>query len=229
MLRQGEAGRDRRRSTAEKHGIPYVIVRPGYVYGPGNEAHHRTASASARSACSCTSAAATPIPFTFVDNCADAIVLAGLDAGVDGHVFNVVDDDLPSSRRFLRLVQAAGAAASPRSMCRTRSATRSAALWEKILGLVRGAAAAGRINRRRWHAFWKKTRYSNEKVEDAARLDAAGADAEGLRRYFESCRREARPCLRSRSSAAARSRTPTRRRSGGSTGARSSASATASR
>ena len=44
-----------------------------------------------------------PIPFTYVDNCADAIVLAGLTPGVDGEVFNVVDDNLPTSRQFLRL------------------------------------------------------------------------------------------------------------------------------
>ena len=43
------------------------------------------------------------IPFTYVDNCAEAIVLAGLVKGVDGEAFNVVDDDLPSSRQFLRL------------------------------------------------------------------------------------------------------------------------------
>ncbi len=43
------------------------------------------------------------MPLTFVDNCAEAIVLAGLTPGVDGQVFNVVDDDLPSSRQFLRL------------------------------------------------------------------------------------------------------------------------------
>ena len=30
-------------------------------------------------------------------------MLAGLVKGVDGEVFNVVDDDLPSSRQFLRL------------------------------------------------------------------------------------------------------------------------------
>jgi hypothetical protein len=46
---------------------------------------------------------AKPVPLTYVDNCAEAIVLAGLVAGVDGQVFNVVDDDQPSSRRFLRL------------------------------------------------------------------------------------------------------------------------------
>ena len=32
-----------------------------------------------------------------------AIALAGIVKGVDGEVFNVVDDDLPSSRQFLRM------------------------------------------------------------------------------------------------------------------------------
>ena len=43
------------------------------------------------------------IPLTYVDNCAEAIVLAGIKEGVDGEVFNIVDDDLPSSRKFLRM------------------------------------------------------------------------------------------------------------------------------
>ena len=43
------------------------------------------------------------LPLSYVDNCADAIVLAGLRPDVDGEVFNIVDDDLPQSRTFLRL------------------------------------------------------------------------------------------------------------------------------
>ena len=42
------------------------------------------------------------MPFTLVDNCADAIVLAGLTPGVEGQAFLIVDDDLPTSREFLR-------------------------------------------------------------------------------------------------------------------------------
>ena len=41
------------------------------------------------------------LPLTFVDNCAEAIVLAGLKASVDGEIFNVVDDELLSGRQFL--------------------------------------------------------------------------------------------------------------------------------
>ena len=43
------------------------------------------------------------MPFTYVDNCAEAIVLAGLRKGIEGEVINIVDDDLPKSREFLRL------------------------------------------------------------------------------------------------------------------------------
>ena len=42
------------------------------------------------------------MPLTFVDNCAEAIVLAGLRAGINGEVFNVVDDELPTGRQFLK-------------------------------------------------------------------------------------------------------------------------------
>ena len=48
------------------------------------------------------------IPLTYVDNCAEAIVLAGIKKGVDGEVFNVVDDDLLTSRQFLRLYKKHG-------------------------------------------------------------------------------------------------------------------------
>jgi len=43
---------------------------------------------------------ANQIPLTYVDNCAEAMVLAGIAPGIDGEVFNIVDDDLPSSGLF---------------------------------------------------------------------------------------------------------------------------------
>ncbi len=86
----------------KKHNLPYVLLRPGVVYGPGKY------SISGRIGVDTFGffmhlGGSNRIPFTFVDNCAEAIVLAGLVKGVDGEVFNIVDDDLPSSRAFLRL------------------------------------------------------------------------------------------------------------------------------
>ncbi len=87
---------------AKEFGTRYVVVRPGSVYGAGK------ADITGRVGIGTFGfflhlGGSNTIPFTYVDNCASAIVLAGLVEGVDGEVFNVLDDDLPSSRQFLRL------------------------------------------------------------------------------------------------------------------------------
>ena len=77
-------------------------IRPGAVYGPG-KAEIPGRVGRDLSGLFLHMGGRNLIPFTYVDNCAEAIVLAGLVKGVDGEVFNVVDDDLPTSRKFLRM------------------------------------------------------------------------------------------------------------------------------
>jgi nucleoside-diphosphate-sugar epimerase len=165
--------------------LPYVIVRPGYVYGPGNEGItgrvgigtfgmflHLGGSNS--------------VPFTFVDNCADAIVLAGLVKGIEGQTFNIVDDDLPSSRGFLRQykrqVRRFPSLYLPHAvsyaLCR---------LWEHYAGWSEGQLPPT-FNRRMWYAYWKKTRYTNGKAKAQLGWKPRVPTSEGMRRYFESCR-----------------------------------------
>src|SRR5262249_19109342 len=84
-----------------KHNLPYVILRPGYVFGPG------MCDLSGRVGINTFGlfihlGGSNCLPLTFVDNCAEAIVLAGLKPGVDGEIFNIVDDELLTSRQFLR-------------------------------------------------------------------------------------------------------------------------------
>jgi nucleoside-diphosphate-sugar epimerase len=83
------------------HGLRFVTVRPGLVIGPGKpripgRVGHDTFGVFLHLGLG------NEMPFTYVDNCADAIVLAGLTPGVDGQVFIVVDDDRPTSREYLR-------------------------------------------------------------------------------------------------------------------------------
>src|SRR5207253_9940992 len=90
------------REYGNKHNLPYVILRPGYVFGPGKrELNGRVAINTFGFLIQV--GGSHPLPVTFVDNCAEAIVLAGLKPGVDGEVFNVVDDELLTGRQFLRL------------------------------------------------------------------------------------------------------------------------------
>ena len=173
----------------ETLGIPYVIVRPGYVYGPGNEAITNRVGIGTFGVFLHLGGANT-IPFTYVDNCADAIVLAGLTPGVDGHVFNVVDDDLPSSRQFLRLykrrVRRFTSLYLPHavsySLCR---------LWEGYSDWSEGQLPPV-YNRLAWHAFWKKTRYSNAKAKRLLGWTPRVSTEQGLDIYFQSCRERTR-------------------------------------
>ena len=170
---------------AKKLSIPYVIVRPGYVFGPGNPGItgrvgigtfglflHLGGSNS--------------IPFTYVDNCAEAIALAGLTPGIEGEVFNVVDDDLPTSRHFLRLYK--------RNVKRFHSvyvphfaAYALCYLWEQYSAWSERQLEPT-FNRRTWHNYWKKTRYSNEKLKTRMGWTPKVPMGEGFLRYFEACR-----------------------------------------
>src|SRR5438874_12341224 len=89
------------REYGNKHNLPYVILRPGYVFGPGKrELNGRVAINTFGFLIQVNGS--NILPLSFVDNCAEAIVLAGLKPGVEGEIFNVVDDELLSGRRFLK-------------------------------------------------------------------------------------------------------------------------------
>ena len=143
--------------------LPYVIVRPGAVFGPGKK------DLSGRIGIDTFGffihvAGSKILPLTFVDNCAEAIVLAGLKPGVDGEVFNVVDDELPTSSQFLRAykkrVKGFFSVPIPYFM-----AYGMCSLWEKYSKWSQGQLPPA-FNRRRCAAEWKGNRYSNQKLRE---------------------------------------------------------------
>jgi nucleoside-diphosphate-sugar epimerase len=175
---------------AKRFGIPYVIVRPGYVYGPGNPAiSGRVGIASFGIFLHL--GGSNKIPFTYVENCADAIALAGLRPQVDNEVFNVLDDDLPSSREFLQLykrhVKPFKSIYLPHCVSYGLSY-----LWERYAAYSEGQLPPV-YNRRKWNAFWRKTQYTNAKLKNRLGWTPRIPMKEGLTRYFESCRTGGRP------------------------------------
>jgi nucleoside-diphosphate-sugar epimerase len=171
-----------------KFGLPYVFVRPGVVYGPGNESIHGRVGIGGFGVF-LHLGGGNKIPLTYVDNCAEAIVLAGLKPGVDGEAFNVVDDDLPSSRRFLRLYK--------RNVRNFRSIYIPHVLsyslcyaWEKYSAWSKGQLPPVYC-RAGWHAAWKKSCYSNAKLKNKLGWEPTINMAEGLRLHFEACRLKA--------------------------------------
>lgn len=141
--------------------LPYVIVRPGAVFGPGK------AELSGRVGIDTFGffihlGGSNFLPLTFVDNCAEAIVLAGLTPGVDGEIFNVVDDELPTSTEFLRAYKKC---AKPFFSVRVPYFLTygMCLLWEKYSKSSKNQLPPI-FNRRRCAAEWKGNRFSNEKA-----------------------------------------------------------------
>jgi nucleoside-diphosphate-sugar epimerase len=166
---------------SKTHGVPAVILRPGVVYGPGNRSMNGRIGIDTfgiflhmgRS---------NSLPLTYVDNCADAIVLAGLTPGVDGEIFNIVDDDLPTSRKFLRLYK--------KNVRRFFSVTvpfPAAFLfclaWEKYSKWSEGQLPPV-FNLRRCAAEWQGQAYSNEKLKRLLGWFPRVGFEEASQRYF---------------------------------------------
>ena len=146
-----------------KYELPYVIVRPGYVFGPGKR------DLSGRVGISTFGFfiqvnGSNFLPLTFVDNCAEAIVLAGLKAGIDGEIFNVVDDNLPTGRQFLKAYKK-----KVRFFRSIRipyfAGYGLCSLWEKYSKWSKNQLPPA-FNHRRCDAEWKGNCYSNRKLKD---------------------------------------------------------------
>jgi nucleoside-diphosphate-sugar epimerase len=150
------------REYGRTRGLRYVIVRPGAVFGPGKP------NLSGRVGFNTFGffihvGGSNELPLTFVDNCADAIVLAALKSGVDGEIFNIVDDERLSSREFLAACKASKKFLSisiPYPL-----AYLGCLLWEKYSNGFHGQLPPV-FNRRRAAAEWKSQRYSNEKLKE---------------------------------------------------------------
>ncbi len=172
---------------ANTYGVPYVLVRPGHVYGPGN------LPMSGRVGIDTFGrflhfGGPNPIPLTYLNNCADAIVLAGLHPLADNEVFNVVDDDIPTSRQFLRQYKHS---VRPFKSIYVPHAIAYLFCWcWELFSDWSDRELPPVFNRRRWHAFWKKTRYSNLRLKTRLGWTQRVSTAEGLRRYFDACRAE---------------------------------------
>lgn len=165
-----------------KHNLPFVILRPGNVFGPGKKSIPGRVGIDTFGIY-LNFGGSNPVPLTYVDNCAEAIVLAGLVPGIEGEIFNIVDDDLPTCRRYLRLYK--------KNVKRFKSIYVPHALsylfcyvWEKYSKWSKGQLPPV-YTRQEWSATWKKTRFSNRKLKEVLGWTPKIPMDEGLKRFFE--------------------------------------------
>ena len=150
------------REYGERCHLPYVILRPGAVFGPGKRDLNGRVGIDTFGFFMHLGGR-NQLPLTFVDNCAEAIVLGGLTPGIDGEIFNIVDDELPTSQQFLRAYkQKAGVHSISLPYPITYVLCH---LWERYATSSRHQLPPA-FNRRRCSAEWKGNRYSNRKLRE---------------------------------------------------------------
>ena len=169
----------------KKSELPYVLLRPGVVYGPGKKAITGRVGIDTFGLF-LHFGGSNSIPFTYVDNCAEAIVLAGLVKGVDGEVFNIVDDDVPTSREFIRGFKK-NVKKFPSIYVPHALSYLFCSLWERY-SKWSGNQLPPIFTRAEWMATWKKTRYSNEKLKKRLGWSPKLTTEEGMKLFFASCR-----------------------------------------
>jgi nucleoside-diphosphate-sugar epimerase len=167
--------------------LPFVGIRPGIVYGPGKPGLTSGRIGIRAFGFFAQLGGSNTLPLTYRDNCAEAILTAGTTPGIDGEIFNIVDDDLPSSRKFLRLYKRH---VEPiRSIYIPRMALYLGCLaWEKYCRWSDDQLPPV-FNRRTYCAYWKRAAYSNAKLKRLTGWKPNVSTDEGLRRFFDSCRR----------------------------------------
>ncbi len=161
--------------------LPYVLVRPGLAIGPGK------AKIPGRVGIDTFGVflhlgLGNRMPFTYVDNCAEAIVLAGLRKGIEREVINIVDDNLPKSRDFLRMykkyVRRFVSIPVPYFAFYAFSY-----LWERYSKWSEGQLPPA-FNRKVCACYFKGNRYSNQKAKNLLGWNPRVPMTEGLKNYF---------------------------------------------
>jgi nucleoside-diphosphate-sugar epimerase len=150
------------REYAKRYRLPCVTLRPGYVLGAGKQELNGRVGIKTFGPFIQVNGS-NLLPLTYVDNCAEAIALAGLTPGIDGEVFNIVDDSLLTGRQFLKACKQARNFRSIRVPYWL--AYGACFLWEKYSKWSKGQLPPA-FNRRRCAAEWKSQRYSNEKLKE---------------------------------------------------------------
>jgi nucleoside-diphosphate-sugar epimerase len=166
---------------AKKHNFPYVIVRPSVVFGPGKPKITDRIGTDTFGIFLHLGLNNT-IPLTYLDNCAEGIVLAGLKKGIEGQVFNIFDDDLPRSSEFLKAYKR-----NVRSFLSVPVPYRVwllfCTMWEKYSKWSEGQLPPA-FNSRKCSIYWKGNRYSNKKAKELLGWQPRVPMKEALQRFF---------------------------------------------
>ena len=173
------------RAHAAAHGWALTVLRPGVIYGRDNCWSARLGIPLGPCRWLRIGAWAR-IPITYVENCAQAVVLAAEKTDSGRQVFNVVDDDMPTQRHYLKELRKrmpAGPKVIPVAWTVMRLFAGLAWFTNRLL-LGGRAKTPGIVVPARLHARCKPMRYTNQRIKDSLGWKPQYKLSEALDRSF---------------------------------------------
>jgi nucleoside-diphosphate-sugar epimerase len=181
------------REAAEGGGWRCVVLRPGVVFGRDNLWSARIGMQAGR--WWIRTGAFARLPLTYVENCAEAVVLAAEHDGAERLLtLNVVDDVTPSQRSYVRAPRRrmpVRPRVLPVPWLAMRGAARLAWLVDRIL-FGGTAKVPGILVPARLHARCKPLRYPNARIREALRWTPRFGWREGIERSLAEEERSAK-------------------------------------
>lgn len=150
------------RKLCTEHGLELVVLRPGVITGPGRDVVSGRCGVKVGPLL-VQMGGRQQMPYTFVENCADAIVQA-VTADVAGETFNILDDDLPTASQLIRTVRKSGR--------RIRRVWVPGPIVPTLCGLYHWYTRLCHnqlppvLTRYRAKAMWGRVKYSNAKAKE---------------------------------------------------------------
>lgn len=89
------------REYQEKLGFELVVLRPGVIYGPGGGAFSNRVGIQVGPVFA-HMGGSNLLPLSYVENCAEAIVVAATHPDAAGQAYNVHDDEMPTAAQYLQ-------------------------------------------------------------------------------------------------------------------------------
>lgn len=172
------------RRAAERHGLELVVLRPGFIWGPGAE--WVDGVGQRLGGVLLVPGPARDLPLTYVENCADAFARA-VTAGT-GETLDVFDDERVSAWRYAQewnRRSGAGTRLVPVPYAGAAALTRLAALANRVLFGGRGKLPSV-LDAPRFEARFKPLRFPNARLRAALQPSQPWSFETALARTFGS-------------------------------------------
>jgi nucleoside-diphosphate-sugar epimerase len=160
-------------------GLPLVVIRPGVIYGPGRGALSNRIGLQMGGRM-LRIGGRRQLPYVYVDHVATALRQAGIEPGIVGEAFNVLDDDLPNGNRVLSMYREAGQRVKSLWIPQIAIGPLSS-LYERYSRKSQGQLPAV-ITRYRTDSMWKPLKFSNAKARQRLRWSPHLSFAEAFHR-----------------------------------------------